>query len=106
MMTIRAIILSSAFCIFSSSDRSDVQRLRLTVAVEFRQCLDPLPSLASAHWLDTDLIEILVKHGGTLFCERRRAVIFFLPYRNPVRLGTSFFQRMRQSIAERAQPDK
>ena len=46
-------------------------RLRLTVPVQFRQHLDPPPSLASVHSLDTDLILVVVKHGGTLFCQGR-----------------------------------
>ena len=46
-------------------------RLRLMVPAQFRERLDPLPSLASVHSLDTDLIEVVVKHGGTLFCQGR-----------------------------------
>src|SRR6516164_8553547 len=72
----------------SCSPRVSYSFHRLTVPVQFRQRLDPLPSLASVHSLDTDLIEVVVKHGGTLFCQGRCAVIFFLPYRNSVRLVT------------------
>src|SRR3974377_49578 len=81
-------------------------RTVLSVAVQSRQRFDPLPSLASVHALDTDLIEVFVKHGGPPLGQGRRAVVFFLPCRDSVRLDACFVQRMRQSLSERAQTDK